>query len=300
MEKARPKRVAITGACGNLGRKLVESCVRAPWCDEVVALDIRPWDGASGKVSSVVANLADRKDQRWLEALRGVDAIVHFAAQNPYTDANWEDMAASIDMTLNLSGAAQAMNVGRFVFATSNHVMGGYKEESDRMPPGSLTVDLPPWPGTRVREPDGSETAPHPYAVSKLTGERICRERALGSNGTLTTVAVRIGWCQPGANRPETLNATGMPGAEQSGELDAEAARDLAWFRNMWLSNRDFAQLFERAICADAGGWPEPAIIVNGMSNNDRMVWDIAQTARLLGYQPVDNVSAGEREHSDT
>ena len=119
-------------------------------------------------------------------------------------------------------------------------------------------------------------------------------------NHSLTTVAVRIGWCQPGDNRPETLNATGMPGAEHSGEMDAEAARDLAWFRNMWLSNRDFAQLFERAICADAGGWPEPAIIVNGMSNNDRMVWDIAQTARLLGYQPVDNVSAGEREHSDT
>src|ERR1700709_86053 len=131
METARLKRVAITGACGSLGRKLVESCVRAPWCDEVVALDIRAWDGASDKVTSVVADLADRQDRRWLDALRGVDAIVHFAAQNPYTDANWEDMAASIDMTLNLSGAAQAMNVGRFVFATSNHVLGGYQEESD-------------------------------------------------------------------------------------------------------------------------------------------------------------------------
>jgi hypothetical protein len=292
MEKVRPKRVAITGACGNLGRKLMESCVRAPWCDEVVALDIRSWDGASEKVSSVIADLADRNDQRWLEALRGVDAIVHFAAQNPYTDASWEDMAASIDMTLNLSGAAQEMNVARFVFATSNHVMGGYKEESDRMPPGSLTVGLPPRPGTKVRDPDGGESLPHPYAVSKLTGERICRERALGSNGRLTTVAVRIGWCQPGENQPETLNATGMPGADQSGEMDAEAARDLAWFRNMWLSNRDFAQLFERAICANPSSWPEPAIIVNGMSNNSRMVWDIAQTERLLGYQPVDNVAA--------
>jgi dTDP-4-dehydrorhamnose reductase len=292
MEKARPKRVAITGACGNLGHKLVASCALAPWCDEVVALDIRPWDGASDKILSVVADLADRKDRRWLDALRGVDAIVHFAAQNPYVSASWEDMAASIDMTLNLSGAAQEMNVGRFVFASSNHVMGGYKEESDHMPPGSLTVGLPPRPGTKVKDPDGSESLPYPYALTKLTGERICRERALAANGPLTTVAVRVGWCQPGANRPETLNATGMPGADQSEEMDAEAARDLAWFRNMWLSNRDFSQLFERAICADSGGWPEPAIIVNGMSNNSRMVWDIAQTGRLLGYQPADNVSA--------
>jgi nucleoside-diphosphate-sugar epimerase len=290
---ASAKRVAVTGACGNLGRKLVTQLIAADWCDEVVALDLTAYEGGGPKVTAVAANLADRTDQRWQDAIQGVDAIVHFAAQRPYVDATWDDSTTSIDMTLNLTGAAVEAGVGRFIFATSNHVMGGYKEDSDSMAPGSLTVDLSPRPGTQVREPDGSLSLPYAYAVTKLTGERICHERALGSHGKLTTVAVRIGWCQPGANRPETLNATGQPGVEGGGPQDAEAKRDLAWFRNMWLSNNDFAQVFECAIRADAAGWPAPAIIVNGMSKNTGMLWDIATTERLLGYRPVDDVAKG-------
>jgi nucleoside-diphosphate-sugar epimerase len=286
------KKVAVTGACGNLGRKLVQTCIAAAWCEEVVGLDIHPWPGSESKVTSVVADLTDRRDRRWVDALRGVDAIIHFAANNPQVSATWEQMVDSVDMTLNLSGAALEMGVGRFIFASSNHVMGGYKEESDRMAPGSLTVDLPPRPGTQVREPDGSLSLPHAYAVTKLTGERICRERALGAEGRLTTISVRIGWCQPGENRPETLNPTGVAGAPVTATMDAEALRDLAWFRNMWLSNQDFSQVFERAVLADASAWPEPGIIVNGMSNNSGMPWDIAQTKRLIGYRPVDDVSA--------
>ncbi len=299
MDKNGRKRIAVTGACGNLGRKLVRCCAAAEWCGELVALDLVPMPDAGGKVVPVIADLSDRTDRRWLDAIRGVDAIVHFAARNPYVDATWQDMTASIDMTLNLTGAARDAGVGRFVFASSNHVMGGYKEESLRMAPASLTVQLPPRPGTRVREADGSVSEPHPYALTKLIGERICRERAMGSNGRLSAVAVRIGWCQPGDNRPETLNATGVSGAMSADETDAEAARDLAWFRNMWLSNQDFTHLFERAISADAADWPEPALIVNGMSDNRGMLWDIAPTRDLLDYRPADDVSADPAADGD-
>ncbi len=59
----------------------------------------------------------------------------------------------------------------------------------------------------------------------------------------------------------------------------------------MWLSNRDFAHLFERAVNADASEWPAPAIVVNGMSANTGMTWSLDETRRYLGYQPLDDVT---------
>jgi NAD dependent epimerase/dehydratase family len=276
------RRVAVTGACGNLGRKLVEAFAASAWCSEVVALDIRPFEGAKGKIVWAQADLADRRDRRWLDAIQDVDAIVHFAARRCCLDATWADAGPSIDMTLNLNAAALEAGVGRFVFASSNQVMGGYYEDCDRMTRGSLTADLPPKPATRVWPPEGGVLLPCPCAVSKLAGERICCEWALGSSGRLESVCVRIGRCQPGANRLESLNAVGDP----------DAVRDLAWVRNMWLSNRDFVHLFERAVRARSDKWPAPAIIVNGMSNNRGMLWDLRSTKRLLGYAPRDDASA--------
>jgi hypothetical protein len=58
----------------------------------------------------------------------------------------------------------------------------------------------------------------------------------------------------------------------------------------MWLSNRDFAHLFERGLQADSSQWPQPAIIVNGVSNNTGMKWNLDATRRYLGYQPQDDV----------
>jgi nucleoside-diphosphate-sugar epimerase len=107
------------------------------------------------------------------------------------------------------------------------------------------------------------------YAASKLMGERACLAKAHRSNGALTSVCVRIGWCQPGQNRPETINSSGLLSEEANFGQDAE--RDLRWFRNMWLSNRDFTAVMERRLLADARTWPQPGIVVNGMSANRGM-----------------------------
>jgi NAD dependent epimerase/dehydratase family len=63
-----------------------------------------------------------------LDALAGVDAVIHLAAQNPYPDASWEDASASFDMTAKLVDTCAKASVSRLVFASSNHVMGGYKD----------------------------------------------------------------------------------------------------------------------------------------------------------------------------
>ena len=157
--------------------------------------------------------------------------------------------------------------VKRLVYASSNHVMGGYK---DMAQPATLTPDTPVQPGTHYVW-FGEAMSSIPYGGAKLFGERLGKCYAAIHN--LSTIAVRIGWVQPGENRPATIPA------------------DMAaWFHQMWLSNRDFCQLMERCIEAD------PAIdfaIVNGMSNNTGMRWDIEQARRLVGYRPEDDVMKG-------
>ena len=291
-----PSRVLITGAGGNLGYKMVEHLASADWCSGIIGID-RHGDAfgalravGGGKLETVVADLADPNDAAWRKALGQTDAVVHLAAQNSNPDSSWDDACASLDMTLLLTGAASEAGVKRFVFTSSNHVMGRYKDEplAETLSPGALTTALTPGPGTRwhngEREVDGT-----PYAVSKLMGERACATAAALSD-RLTAVSVRIGWTQPGENRPETINATGVSGRDAPGAPGADRA--LRWFRNMWLSNRDFIQVMERALLAGAEGWPARAIVVNAMSANAGMAWDLEHTRQYIGYAPQDDLWA--------
>ena len=125
-------------------------------------------------------------------------------------------------------------------------------------------------------------------------GERLCRERAVGSTGRLTTVSLRVGWCQPGENLPSTLNATGVPGSEAPLD-DADQLRDHRWFQGMWLSNGDFVRIIERAILSDASAWPSPAIVINAMSANQDMPWNLDEARRHLGYVPQDRSTPARR-----
>ena len=276
-------RVLVTGAGGNLGRKLVAHLADSPWCAGVVAVDLaRPAGPAHPKVRPVAADLA-RRSAALDDAMAEVDAVVHLAARNPYPDAAWDEGALSFDMTLQaVEALARAGGPRRFVFASSNHVMGGYKEEG--LAPGTLTTALPPRPGTRT----GPGDVPRAYAAAKLMGERLLAARA--ERGGLTAVSLRIGWCQPGENRPETLSSAGVPG-EAVAETP-EAARELAWFRAMWLSNGDFLRAVSAALTASDAAWPAPAIVVNAMSDNGGMPWDIGETRRLIGYAPQDDATA--------
>ncbi|MDX7951978.1 NAD(P)-dependent oxidoreductase [Lichenihabitans sp. Uapishka_5] len=294
MDFAIPSSVLVTGAAGNLGRKLVSALLQAPWCRRVVGLDLAavPESSADDRLSFVTGDLTDPAGS-WVEALVGLDAVVHLAAENPDVDATWLQAARSFDMTANLGLAAARHGVRRFVFASSNHVMGGYKDAplADRLRPSGLTATLPPAPGTRwhdgTRQQDSTA-----YATAKLMGERFCAAMAAGSGGSLTSVALRIGWAQPGDNRPDTISHAGsviggLPEADTP-----EARRDLRWFRGMWLSNPDLAALALAAVSADPSAWPQPGIVVNGVSNNRDTDWDLASGARLIGYRPGSDLFA--------
>jgi uronate dehydrogenase len=255
-----PQTVVITGAAGNLGAKLrrhLEGRCRLRLLDR----DPR------GDPAVAAADLA-RWDKGWLDQFAGADAVVHLAA-DPTAQQTWPNLIGpNVDAVVHVFQAAAAAGVKRVVYASSNHVMGGYKDVPE---PFLLTTELPPRPGSRYAV-HGEARDSTPYGSAKLFGERL--GRCFADAHGLTVLAVRIGWVLPGDNRPQDI----PPERED-------------WFRLMWLSNRDYCQLMERCL------WAEPVprfAVLNGMSANAGMRWDVEATRRLVGYDPQDDVTRGE------
>jgi uronate dehydrogenase len=249
--------VLITGASGNLGAKLRHHLEGRY---DLRLLDRDPRGDPSVRAADLAVWSAD-----WAGQFQGADAVVHLAA-DPTAQRAWPDLIApNVDAVVHAFQAAVQGGVRRFVYASSNHVMGGYSDDPE---PARITAQTPPRPGTRYVV-DGEPRDSTPYASAKLFGERL--GKCLAAVHALEVVAVRIGWVRPGDNRPEDVPQDRGP-----------------WFRLMWLSNRDFCQLMERCLVAEL---PERFVVVNGMSDNAGMRWDIEQTRRLLGYQPEDDVT---------
>lgn len=239
-----PRTVLITGACGNIGRKL-----RRAWADvyDMVLID-RVADPDNPDV--IMADL-EILDDDWITHFHGVDTVVHLAA-NTDESAPWDDLIGpNLDALANVFHAAALAGVERVVFASSNHVMGG-RRTSDDEPIGVHSTPMP----------DG------PYAVTKLVGERM--GRSLGRAFDMTFIALRLGHIQEGPNRHESLP-------------------DL-WARQMWLSNADLVRLFDCAVEAEIDD--RSYVVVNGMSRNHGMRWDLSEAAELLGFLPEDDAFA--------
>jgi nucleoside-diphosphate-sugar epimerase len=174
-----PQTILITGASGNVGRKL-----RAAWQDryDLILVDAQ----ADPDDPDVIAADLAEWDESWVELFDEADVVVHLAA-TPDEHSSWEELVRpNMDALANVFHAAATSGVDRLVFASSNHAMGGYRDR----PETPIAVDLPPIPG-------------NPYGAAKLWGERlgIALSRAYG----LSFVGLRLGWIQRGENRPETL-----------------------------------------------------------------------------------------------
>jgi dTDP-4-dehydrorhamnose reductase len=283
--------IVVTGAAGNLGTKVVEMLQGAQWCTRITGIDVKQFD-ATGKATSIVADLADPYDARWITPVREAQGIVHYASANPAPTGTWAQSAASFDMTANLLEQAGGDNPCRFVFASSNHAMGGYKDNP--LPPdGKLRMSTPQMSGTRYWDGEmyrwGSA-----YGATKSLGERVCAARAAATHGRITAVSTRIGWCQRGDNVATTLIMSG--GGDRNEPSPEIHARNIKWYRDMWLSNADHARLMEAALTADARNWPSPHIVVSGMSNNEGMPWDLTEARAWIGYEPQDDVWAELRK----
>lgn len=160
-------RVLITGATGNIGRKL-RAHLAAAGTYELRLLCLNP----DGDPAVETADLS-RWDPAWTGRFAGVDTVLHIAA-DPSPRAPWRRIQErNLDVFLNVMAAAQQAGVRRVVFASSNFVVAGH-----RFAAGPLTTAMEPAPI-------------NPYGASKLFGERV--GRMFAECYGLSFIAFRIG-----------------------------------------------------------------------------------------------------------
>ena len=161
------ERVLLTGAAGGLGKALREP-LKAN-CETLRLSDRIDFGPAREGEEVVLADLGDADAVHTMVA--GVDAIVHMggvSVEGPFAPI----LQANILGVYHLYEAARKHGTRRIVFASSNHVMGFYKQSE------TINADHPP-------RPDGY------YGVSKAFGEDI--SRFYFDRYGIETACVRIG-----------------------------------------------------------------------------------------------------------
>lgn len=202
------------------------------------------------------ADISDYKQTaRAVEQVSPLDAIIHLAG-NPSPAASWEEvLGPNIVGTRNIFEAARQFRVPRVIYASSNHVTGGYEGiESNyflhrQTEPVKISTKDP------VR-PDSE------YGVSKVFGEAIARYYC--ARWGVEAICLRIG---------AVLE-------------DDDPTRDARNLR-IWLSHRDLVQLVEKSLATNV-----PFGIYYGISNNKGAFFDLSNAREELGFIPVEDASA--------
>lgn len=233
--------ILITGAAGKIGRRLTTHFLAKG--NPLVLLDktVPP-----GNPDIELADLSEWGS--WSVRFRGVDHVLHLAAEAA-PDAGWPSVARdNIDVTLNVFEAAARGGVQRVVLASTKFVVEGHN-------------------GTGMRLDEYVAPAPiNAYGGSKLACERIAQFFSV-SRG-LSVICYRIGAI--GVGLPDPVS--------RKPEIPL-------WEQWRWLSDRDLCNAFERAVEAPDGIRFE---IFNLVSKNEGMPWDMSKAERLLGFHAED------------
>jgi uronate dehydrogenase len=161
-------RLLLTGAAGGLGKVLRESL--RPYAKVIRLSDIANIAPAIDEREEVViCDLADKQAVHHL--VEGVDAILHFGGVS--TEHSFEDiLGANICGVFHIYEAARRHGVKRVIFASSNHVIGFYKQDE--------VIDA-----HSPRRPDSY------YGLSKSYGEDVAT--FYFDRYGIETVSIRIG-----------------------------------------------------------------------------------------------------------
>jgi UDP-glucose 4-epimerase len=166
----------VTGGAGFIGCHTIDALVRSG-AQRVVVVDnlsTGRWDHVvpHPSVERITADLAAMSERELQDALRGVDYLLHLAAEkhNNAIDAPQRVLAVNVDATFRLFRAAAAAPVRKVIFTSSLYATG--------------RMTLPP-----MREDDLPEPATV-YGVSKLAGEHLLRHFA--AQESLRWTALRL------------------------------------------------------------------------------------------------------------
>jgi nickel-dependent lactate racemase len=206
LQKGKDKLV-LTGSTGNVGSKLIDALAQNYKLFEI-DLNFNE-DEKSGRLGfrCDVANLEQLK--AIFEKLGNVKYIVHLAGDSS-VNATWEStLHNNIIGTHNVYEVARQHNVQRVIYASSNHVTGGYEKNRSNV---SGMIEI-----TDSVKPDGD------YATSKVFGEAVARQyyELYG----IESICIRIG-------------------TVISDDLSMNGDR----IKKTWLSKRDLQQLVLKAL----------------------------------------------------
>ena len=228
--------------------------------------------GARGNLGGkLAAALRSKYPLRCLD-LRGGDDVV--AADLSSYDESWTGHFAGADTVLHFAGeplptASWASAQRGNIVATCNVLRASRLHQVRRVIFASTNQIMAGYRFANVLVTTTMPPSPlNPYAVSKL----FCEEtgRAFAAETGISFIAFRIGNIHPGDNVPHPGMGIGL------------------WGQQMWLSNRDFLDGIQAAIDV-----PDvPFAILNLMSNNPGMCWDLSQTRQILGFSPRDGFTA--------
>lgn len=219
-------RLLLTGAAGGLGKVLRERL--QPFAEVLRLSDIAGMEPARDAAQEVVP--CDLADKAAVDALvRGCDAIVHMggvSVERPFEEV----LEANIKGIFHIYEGARRHGVQRVVFASSNHVIGFYRQGE--------TLDA-----SARRRPDGY------YGLSKSFGEDMAS--FYFDRYGIETVSIRIGSSFP-EPRDRRMMSTWLsyddlvqlvtkalftPGVGHTVVYGASANRDV------WWDNREAAHL---------------------------------------------------------
>ena len=165
----RFSRLLLTGAAGGLGRELRQRL--KTYCDTLRLSDIQELEPAQAAPGEEIMSCALQDADAVMKLVEGVDAIVHMGGVS--TEQPWAPiLAGNIMGVVNLYEAARRHGVKRIIFASSNHVMGFYRQDE------VVDARTPP-------RPDGF------YGLSKAFGEDVAQ--LYWDRWGIETVSIRIG-----------------------------------------------------------------------------------------------------------
>jgi dTDP-glucose 4,6-dehydratase len=142
-------KLLVTGGLGFIGSNFIRNTLKARPSWTIVNLDLRTYAGNPANLAGVKSRYkwvkADIRDPKAVaKAMKGCDAVVHFAAE---THVDRSILDASAFLTTNVIGtqvlldAALAHRVRRFVHVSTDEVYGsvtkGYSKEGDNLEPNS-------------------------------------------------------------------------------------------------------------------------------------------------------------------
>ncbi|MSQ09093.1 MAG: NAD(P)-dependent oxidoreductase [Dehalococcoidia bacterium] len=252
------QKVLVTGSSGLIGSMLIRSLADR--------YGFSGLDLARKAIAPDVPTLtvdASKGVNAILPAFKGVDAVVHLAA-DVRQDAPWDSVLPNnLVLTHNVWEACRISGVSRIVFASSNHAVGMFENDDPyrRIVKGEYggldAAKVKKVDHTVPVRPDGD------YGISKAYGEAV--GRYYFEQHGIEAACLRIG----------TVNPHNSP------------ARSVRHFAT-WCSHRDLAQLVDKCLSAPKLGFE----IFYGVSDNKWRFWDIKHAAQSIGFKPVDNAES--------